>query len=458
MQDLTTGSIPRHVLRLAAPMAAGMVLQTLYYLVDLWFVAKLGDAAVAGVSSAGAVQFMVMALTQVLGVGTMVLIAHAAGRKDRADATLVFNQSLALSAIALVTVLVGGYALVGPWTRALGADAQTTAAGVSYLRWFLPALALQFALISMGSALRGTGIARPTMMVQVGTVLINAILAPILIAGWGTGRPLGVAGAGLASTISVAIGVVLLMRVFGKLETFVGVDRTLLRARPDVWLRIFRIGVPAGIEFALLFLNIGIIYWIIRDFGAAAQAGYGIASRVMQSIFLPAMAIALAAAPVAGQNVGAGKLDRARETFRSAALMGSGLMAVLTVICQVAPELPMRLFTSEAPVIGVGAGFLRTISLNFVAQGIVFTCSGLFQALGNTVPSMIVAAARLLAFALPALWLKTQPGFTLHRLWVLSVTAGGLTAIVAFTLVRRALAAARRRGQTSKRSGLAPAP
>ncbi len=91
MQDLTQGSIPRQIVRRAVPLAAGMLFQTMYYLIDLYFVAKLGDAAIAGVSAAGKVQFIVMALTQILGVGTMVLSAHASGRKDRADANLVFN-------------------------------------------------------------------------------------------------------------------------------------------------------------------------------------------------------------------------------------------------------------------------------------------------------------------------------------------------------------------------------
>ncbi len=207
MHDLTTGSIPRHIVRMAVPMAIGMVFQTLYYLIDLYFVARLGGAALAGVSAAGNVQFIVMALTQVLGVGTMVLIAHAAGRKDRVDANLVFNQSLLLSAIAAAIVLVGGLLFSGAYLRTLAADGPTLQAGRDYLVWFLPAMALQFALISAGSALRGTGIAKPTMVVQVLTVLLNAILAPVLIAGWGTGRPMGVAGAGLASTIAVAVGV-----------------------------------------------------------------------------------------------------------------------------------------------------------------------------------------------------------------------------------------------------------
>ncbi|MFY7949061.1 MAG: MATE family efflux transporter, partial [Gemmatimonas sp.] len=172
MRDLTTGSIPAHLVRLALPMALGMIFQTLYYLVDLWFVTRLGDAAVAGVGSAGNVQFLVMALTQVLGVGTMPLIANAVGRKDRDDATLVFNQSVVWAAVCALLTLVLGYALSGPYMQAVGADAATREAGLSYLYWYLPGLALQFALVSTGAALRGTGIVKPTMIVQIVTVVL----------------------------------------------------------------------------------------------------------------------------------------------------------------------------------------------------------------------------------------------------------------------------------------------
>ena len=119
MHDLTQGSVSKHIVRLAAPMAAGMVFQTLYFFVDLYFVAKLGDSAIAGVSAAGNLQFIVMALTQILGVGTMVLISHASGRKDRADANLVFNQSLLLAAACAVATLAAGYALAAPYMNAV---------------------------------------------------------------------------------------------------------------------------------------------------------------------------------------------------------------------------------------------------------------------------------------------------------------------------------------------------
>ena len=157
MKDLTEGPIPGHLLRMAAPIAVGMVFQTLYYLVDLYFVAQLGDAAIAGLATAGNLQFLVMAVTQVLGVGTMALISHASGRKDREDANLIFNQSLGLAALCAAMTLILGYGLSGKYLDALGADAETIAAGNSYLLWFLPGLALQFALVSMGAALRGTG-------------------------------------------------------------------------------------------------------------------------------------------------------------------------------------------------------------------------------------------------------------------------------------------------------------
>jgi len=437
MHDLTEGSIPRHLLKLAMPIAIGMLFQTLYFLVDLYFVARIGDAAIAGVGAAGNLTFVVMALTQVLGVGTVTLIAQAVGRKDHDDANLVFNQSLVLATLCAALTLGGGYALVGPYMRTLGADAATQQAGVDYLCWYLPGLALQFALVAMGSALRGTGIAKPTMLVQMLTVVVNAILAPVLIAGWGSGHPLGVAGAGLATTIALAFGVLLLTLYFVRLEKFVAFDRSRWLPRPETWRRILAIGLPAGGEFALMFVYMAVIYAVIRDFGATAQAGFGIGGRVMQAIFLPAMALAFATSPVAAQNVGALRFDRVRATFRSAAGIGSVIMLVLTLVCQLQPEWFIAPFTADAGVVAIAAEFLRYISWNFVASGLVFTCSGMFQALGNTVPSLLSSASRLATFALPALWLARQPGFQLHHLWLVSMASVALQALLSLWLLRR---------------------
>jgi putative MATE family efflux protein len=437
MHDMTQGSITRHLLRMAAPIAIGMLFQTLYYLIDLYFVARLGDSAVAGVSAGGSAQFIVMALTQVLGVGTMALIAHAVGRKDQADANLIFNQSLLMAALCALLVLVGGYALTPMYMHALGADAATTAAGISFLHWFLPGMALQFALIAMGSALRGTGVAQPTMVVQMITVLLNALLAPILIGGWLTGYPMGVAGAGLASSLSIAVGVIMLWLYFRRLEKYVAVDRMLLSAQPEVWKRILRIGLPPGGEFALMFVYLGVVYWLIRGFGADAQAGFGIGMRVMQAIFLPAMAIAFATAPIAGQNMGAGHAARVRAVFASAAWIGSAIMVLLTLLCQWRPDLLVGSFTQDPGALAVAIDYLQIISWNFVASSLIFSCSGMFQALGNTLPSLISSGTRLVSFVLPAVWLSHQSGFNLHQLWLVSVASATLQALISLWLLRR---------------------
>jgi putative MATE family efflux protein len=437
MKDLTAGSIVKNILQMALPIAAGMFFQTLYFLIDLYFVAGLGDAALAGVGAAGNVMFLVFAATQVLGVGTVTLISHAAGRKDQTDATLVFNQSLALSAsCAVVTTLLGF--LLGPYyVGTLGASAATVAAGIEYLHWFLPSLALQFALVVMGSALRGAGIVQPTMVVQVLTVILNALLAPVLIAGWGTGHPMGVAGAGLASSISVGVGVVMLALYFHRLEKYVGFVPALWRPQLATWRRLLRIGLPAGGEFLLMFVLMAFLYWILSRFGPDAQAGFGVGMRIMQSMFLPAMAVAFAAAPIVGQNFAAGKYQRVRETFALATLIGSCIMVLLTLFCQWGSAWVIGAFTKDATALAVGTQYLQVISWNFLASGFVFTCSAVFQGLGNTVPAVISSASRLASFVLPVLWLSRQPHFELIQVWYVSVASVALQAVLSLWLVRR---------------------
>jgi putative MATE family efflux protein len=436
MKDLTEGSIAKNILQMAVPIAAGMFFQTLYFLIDLYFVAGLGGAAIAGVGAAGNVMFIVFSLTQVLGVGTVALISQAVGRRDRADATLIFNQSLVLSASCALITLVFGYGLGHAYMQTLGSDAATVLAGTTYLYWFLPSLGLQFALVAMGSALRGTGIVQPTMIVQVATVVLNAVLAPVLIAGWGTGYPLGVAGAGLASSLSVGVGVVLLGLYFRRLEKYVAFESTAWRPQLAVWGRLLRVGLPAGGEFALMFIYMAVIYWIIRRFGADAQAGFGIGQRLMQSMFLPAMAVAFATAPIVGQNFGAGRYARVRETFGLAVLIGTSIMVGLTLFCQWCAAWAVHAFTAQPGAAAVGTQFLQVISWNFAATGLVFTCSAVFQGLANTVPAVLSSASRIVSFVVPALWLASQPQFQLIQLWYVSIASVTLQACISLWLVR----------------------
>ncbi len=437
MKDLTQGSTSKIIIAMALPVAAGMLFQMMYLLVDLYFVAALGEDSVAGVGTAGTLLFMIMALTQVLGVSTVALISQAVGRKDQEEANLVFNQSLVLSGICAVITLVGGYLLASAYLGSITSDAKTLSEGIIFLHWFLPGMALQFAMMAMGSSLRATGIVKPTMMIQVLTVVLNTILAPILIAGWGPGPALGVMGAGLASTISISVGVILLTLYFFKLEKYVSFNSKLWRPRFDIWWRMFDIGLPAGGEMLVLFAYFSIVYWLIQDFGASAQAGFSIGGRIMQSIFMPTMAIAFAVGPIVGQNFGAGLGNRVRETCYNGIILSSVVMLITTILLQWRPELLVGFFTDDSEVVAVGAGFLQLISWNFVAQGIIFTCSGAFQGLGNTRPALLSSLIRLLIFIPLAVFLRYQDGFTINQVWYVSILSVTIQAIVSFLLLRR---------------------
>jgi putative MATE family efflux protein len=436
MRDLTQGPIIRHQISIALPLAVGMVFQTLYYFVDLYFVAQLGESAIAGVSAAGNAYFVIFALVQLLSVGTAALISHAVGRKDQAEASLIFNQSLGMAVALAALTVVACYTLSEPYLRSVSAEPETVREGLRYLYWVGPGLALQFALISMGSALRGTGIVKPAMVIQVVTLLLNALLAPVFIAGWGTAHPLGVAGAGLASSVAIAVGLIAIWLYFVRVEKYVTFRAAHWWPRWQAWKRILLVGVPAGCEFALVFVNTSITYWAIRSFGAMAQAGYGVGSRVMQGVFVPALAIAYSAGPIAGQNFGARIFPRVRATFRSTVLLSTIVMSALIVLCQWRAELLVHMFSSDAEVTRIGALFLRTMSWNFVAQGIIFSCSNIFQGLGNTLPTVWSSLTRLVTYALPAVWLSQQPFFRLEHIWYWSIGATGLQAVLSFVLMR----------------------
>lgn len=435
--DLTQGSISRRLIGMAAFIGLGLLFQTLYFLIDLYFVAGVGPKALAGVGLAGVVFFLVMAAAQMVGVGSLSLIARAIGAKavDQVDA--VYRQSMLMSLGLSALTLVAGYGFGGLAIGALAADPETARQGTAYLHGFLPALALMFPTGAMGSALRAAGVVRPTMLVQTGTVVLNAVLAPVLIAGWGSGMPLGAFGAGLASSIAALVGFLGSLWLFERVQTLM--TGPLRLAAPDqvVLGRIIGIGLPSAAEFLLMFFTMGIVYAVIRNFGPEAQAGFGVGSRVMQAVFLPAMAVSFAVAPVAGQNFGAGLPDRVRRTVRDAAVISCSLMLILTLICQWEARWLISPFTPDPAVAEVAATYLRIVSLNFVATGLIFIASGTFQALGDTRPALVGGVLRLMVFGGSAVWLSQQPWAKLEHMWWVSAGAAVLHAVVALLFLRR---------------------
>jgi putative MATE family efflux protein len=437
MQDLTTGPVTRHLVRTASFMLVTMVFQTLYFLVDLYWVGRLGKEAVAAVGVAGNLQFIVLAISQMLGVGVTTLVSHAAGQRDQDRARLLFNQSQILSIVVGALFLLAGMLTLDWYVRMQSADAATARMAAEYLGWFIPAMALQFAVIGMGAALRGVGNFKPGMVVQTTTVIINLVLAPFLMFGWGTGVAMGVAGAALATFVAVLIGVAWLSAYFLPRDAFLRFVRRDMRPQFPLWAAMLKIGLPAGAEFALMAVYLFIVYRISAPFGAAAQAGFGIGTRVVQALFMPIVALGFAVAPVAGQNVGARLGARVKHVFRTACTMAAAWMFFAAVLCNIAPAALVGVFSPDAQVVTVGDEYLRIISWNFMASGIIFVASSMFQALGNTIPSLVASVSRILIIAIPAVWLTQFPGFSLRWIWYLSVFAILLQMALVLLLLRR---------------------
>jgi putative MATE family efflux protein len=423
VRDLTQGQIASHLLGMAAFIGISLIFQTAYFIVDLYFVSRLGSAAIAGVSASGNVFFLALAASQLISIGVMATVAQAVGKKDEAEANLFSDQAISMSVLFGAVMLALGYAFGGAGVDALTADAESAAAGRAYLFAFLPNLALMFPVSAMISALRGAGVTMPTMVLQTATIILNAILAPVLIAGWGTGVALGAAGAGWASSIAALIGTIALVFMFPRVQNYLRLHLTSLKPKFAAWRRLIFIGLPTSLEFLMMFVIFIVIYFVIRDFGAEAQAGFGIGGRIMQSIFLPAMAVAFAAAPIAGQNFGAKRYDRVRDTFRVTALISCGIMLTLTLLCHISPGLLARPFTDDPEVLAISNDYLQVVSWNFVFSGLVMAAGSMFQGMGDTRPSLLASATRTVTFVAPALWMSTQPWFTLHHVWLLSVAS-----------------------------------
>src|SRR5437667_9591 len=265
------------------------------------------------------------------------------------------------------------------------------------------------------------------------------VLALLLIVGIGPWPKLGVTGAALATFISILVADVLVVIYFEKKYHYLRFRFPLFRPRTKIWSGMLRIGVPAGAEFMLLFVYILLVYAIIRGFGPAAQAGFGIGARVMQALFLPVVELSFAVSPVVCQHLGGRRAGRVRQSVYSAMGIASLMMLVLTLIAFFAPGTLIRTFSRDPRVIAFGSEYLRIVSVNFVSAGIVFVTSSVFQGIGNTLPPLFSSMTRLVLFALPAIYISRTPGFEIKHVWYLSVGSIILQMCVNLFLLRHEL-------------------
>jgi putative MATE family efflux protein len=423
MKDLTQGSVTKQLLGMAGFMMMGMVVQILYNLIDTYWVGRLGASAQAAVGLSRNLMMISMAVAQMLGAGTGALVAQAVGRKDHEESHHIFNQALGISLVTMVVYLAVVLLVRGPFSRGLSADSETAGLATRYLNWFAPALALQFPMMAMGSALRGTGNMKPGTVSQVSSVLLNMVLAPLLIFGWLGFPKMGVAGAGLATFIGVLAANIGLFLYFLRPGVYLKLRPREWPAKAATWWRILKIGLPSAVEFGLMFCYMMFVFAVLRPFGASAQAAFGVGQVLLQSAMMPVMSISFASSAVAGQAYGARLPQRVRESFAVTLKISLCCTAVLFLLAQLLGSHLAQGFTTDPAVIAGATEFIRVLSFNLMAVAVAFSCFGVLSGLGNTLPTLISSASRIGLIVVVVLALHGVEGF--RPLWIWLASLGG---------------------------------
>jgi putative MATE family efflux protein len=382
--DYTSGPIGRAILLLAVPMVLEMVLESVFAVVDIFWVSRLGADAVAAVGLTESLLTMIYALAMGLGIGATALVARRIGEKDPDGAARAATQALALALLASIVLGTAG-ALLAPRLLALmGASPAVIATGRGYTTIMLGGEAAIIVLFVVNAVFRGAGDAAIAMRVLWLANALNIVLGPLFIFGIGPFPRLGVTGAAVATTTGRSVGALYaVVRLFGR-GSRVPVGRRQLRLDFGAMRQIVRLAASATVQ-----MLVGMASWIglvriLSSFGSTALAGYTIAIRLVIFALLPSWGLSNAAATMVGQGLGARKPDRAEEAVWRASGYNAVFLTLVALVYFAAAPLIARAFTADADVAGFAVTCLRVVALGFplYAYGMVLTQS--FNGAGDT--------------------------------------------------------------------------
>jgi putative MATE family efflux protein len=389
-QDYTTGNLNRAILLLAVPMVLEMVLESLFGVVDVFWVGRLGANAVATVGLTESMLSLVFSVGMGLSLSTTAMVARRIGEKDPEGAAVAGVQAIALGLFVSLTIGVPCFFYAPNLLRLMGATPDIVATGSGYTRVCLGGSFAVLLLFLNNAIFRGAGDAAIAMRLLWVSNIINLILDPCLIFGWGPFPRLGVTGAAVATLTGRSIGVLYqfyrLMRGTERLRIL----RSQVRLQFDVLLRLIRVSVTGILQFAIAHTSwIGLVR-IVSFFGAAALAGYTIAIRIVIFVILPSWGLSNAAATLVGQNLGAGHPERAEQSVWRTGLYNFIFLGAVGLIFIFFPEPIIRLFTHDPAVLPMGAACLRIVSYGNLGYAYFMVMMQAFNGAGDTITPTIV--------------------------------------------------------------------
>lgn len=383
-QDYTAIGIDRAIFLLAVPMVLEMAMESLFTVVDVFWVAHLGSSAVATIGLTESVLTLVVALAMGLGLSTTAMVARRTGEKDPEGAAVAAVQAIALGLGISLLMGLPCLFLAPRLLRLMGATPAILQVGSGYARIILGASGVLVLLFLNNAIFRGVGDAAVAMRVLWLSNLINLVLDPCLIFGLGPFPRLGVTGAAVATTTGRSIGVVFQLFMLLRGSERIRILRRQLRLDLEVMLRLIKVSVTGIVQFLIGQASWIVLVRIISVFGGAAIAGYTIAIRIMIFVILPSWGLANAAATLVGQNLGARQPERAERSVWRTGFYNMIFMGSVGVFFVLAAEPVIRLFTSDPAVVPLAVSALRILSFGNIGYAYGMVMLQAFNGAGDT--------------------------------------------------------------------------
>lgn len=426
------------ILSMAIPMVVSMLVNSLYNIVDSFFVAQISEDAMTALSLVYPVQNFLNAVSIGFGVGLNAVIAFYLGAGDYKKADMAASQGITLSVIHSVILTIGSIAVMPVFLGMFTSSASILKLGLQYSRIafaFTPVIIFNLIFEKIFQAV---GNMKVSMIGLMTGCVANIILDPILIFGLGPFPVMGIHGAALATGMGQALTLIYYLTVYIRRPIQVRIRRSCLRLTRQMAARLYAIGIPATLNLALPSVLISALNGILAAYSGVYILVLGIYYKLQTFLYLPANGFVQAMRPLIGYNYGAGEHKRVSQIYRIVLAMTSGIMLAGTVICLVIPGWLMGLFTHTPETVAAGETALRVISAGFLVSSVSVTSSGALEGLGKGTPSLIISLCRYLVLIIPAAFVLSRifgPVGVWNAFWV----AEAATALVSLVVYRRAL-------------------
>lgn len=426
------------LLSMSLPMVISMLVNSLYNIVDSFFVAKISEEAMTALSLVYPIQNFINALSIGFGVGINAVIAFYLGAQDRRNADKAATQGLLLAAVhgALMTVIC--IAVIPGFLEGFTSSQTVIDLGVRYSM-----IAFSFSLIvnislAFEKFFQAVGRMKVTMAAMMCGCIANIILDPLMIFGIGPFPAMGIEGAALATGIGQTLTLAIYLFICFVRPLGLNIKGCYLKPDSKMILRLYSVGIPATLNLALPSILISALNGILAAYSEVYILVLGIYYKLQTFLYLPANGIVQGMRPLIGYNYGAGEHDRVKQIYRLVLIMCAMIMMLGTVICLLVPDLLMSLFTGTQETIEAGAAALRVISAGFIVSAVSVASSGALEGLGKGGPSLIISLCRYIAVILPAAFVLSRlfgPSGVWHSFWVTEA----VTAVISLAVYKKAV-------------------